>query len=67
MMVELRCEQNPSRLLAKVNDPVVVEGNLIEIACTDCAKRRRRDGMMVRRVLHRYNVLGELIETEEVV
>lgn len=37
--------------------------NLIELLCYDCAKRKRRDGLPVRRVLHRYNFLGELIET----
>jgi len=63
-MVELRCDRNPSKLLGKVDRPVIVEGNLIEIACYDCVKRLRKDGETVQRVLHRWNVLGELIETE---
>lgn len=58
--VELRCVANHSRLLAKVRNPHIVDGNLIEIACRDCAKATGAD-----RVLHRFNVLGELIETEE--
>lgn len=60
--VELRCPANPSRLFAKVvteRPLTIVEGNLIEVACRDCAKDRG-----VRRVLHRFDVTGELIETE---
>jgi len=65
-MVELRCDVNPSRLLAKVNNPVIVEGNLIEIACDHCKKSARRGDPTVRQVLHRFDVTGELIESEVV-
>lgn len=64
VIVELRCDRNPSRLLAKVGKPKIVDGNLIEIACLDCRKRLKREGRDVRLVLHRFDVLGELIETE---
>jgi hypothetical protein len=62
--VELRCDQNPSKLLAKVKAPRIVDGNLIEIACTDCAKRRLATNGQRCQVLHRFNVLGELVESE---
>jgi hypothetical protein len=44
--------------------PQYVEGNLMEFACDDCKKQLRRSGDNVFRVLHRYNFLGELVETE---
>lgn len=60
--VDLRCDRNPSRLLAKVKSPQIVDGNLIEVACRDC-----RDAYPgAKRVLHRFDVLGELIENEVV-
>ena len=62
---EMRCPSNPSRLLLKVSSPRIVDGNLIEVGCRDCAKRARRDGREVALVVHRFNVLGELIESEE--
>jgi hypothetical protein len=68
--VELRCNANPSRLLGKIKDPdsgvEIVEGNLIEIACEWCKQSERMKGVRCRRVLHRYNVAGELVETEVV-
>lgn len=61
---ELRCPRNPSRLFARLRlrgEPVqIVEGNLIEVSCRDCR------GRGTDRVLHRYNVLGELVETVRV-
>jgi hypothetical protein len=44
--------------------PKYVDGNLIEFTCTDCRKMHVRQGDPVTRVFHRYNFLGELIETE---
>ena len=58
-MAEARCDKNPSKLMFKI-----VEGNLLEVACDDCKKRMRREGKQVKIVLHRYDVTGELIETE---
>lgn len=57
---ELRCPVNPSKLFMKLSRPIITDGNLIEVACRDC---RRKRGV---RVLHRYNVLGDLVETVEV-
>lgn len=67
---ELRCDANPARLFAKIFlDPEaegrVVEGNLIEFACRDCRRRLTSD-QTPRLVLHRFNVVGDLVETEVV-
>jgi hypothetical protein len=42
---------------------VVAEGNLIEVACGDCKRLKRRDGDPVVRVLHRFNLAGDLVES----
>lgn len=68
--IELRCPEGPRRLLAKTvvagGHPVIVEGNLIELACDDCKKTLRQQGQPVLRVLHRFNLAGELVESEAV-
>ena len=64
MAAELRCPVHPRRLFMRIGGPRVVAGNLIEVACDDCRKDMRRNGAQVLRVLHRYNVLGDLVETE---
>lgn len=75
--VELRCPQpvttrrgdcSPGHLFAKLviagEVPSYVKpDNLIEMACSNCRKRLERDGRQVKRVLHRYNLVGELVET----
>lgn len=40
-----------------------VGGNLIQLSCPDCRKRLRRQGREVSRVIHAYNILGELVKT----
>jgi hypothetical protein len=65
--VELRCPVGAKRLLGKSlrdgDKPVVNSDNLLELACRDCATNARQfDGSVVR-VLHRFNVLGELVES----
>lgn len=68
--VELRCPVGPRRLLSKLliagERPHVVEGNLIEFACPECAKASRMRNPKVYRILHRFNLLGELVESLEV-
>lgn len=74
--LELRCPQPwglcpAGKLLAKLKlsggQPSFVKpDNLIELECADCTKRLRKEGRMVRRVLHRYDFLGQLVETLEV-
>lgn len=67
---EIRCPVGPKQLFMKLIDkgerPKMVEGNLMEFACYDCRRDLRRAGGMVAAVFHRYNFLGELIETEVV-
>lgn len=71
--LELRCPEPwglcpAGRLLAKLRTAggrpsYVHPDNLIELECPDCKVRRRKAGHQVRRVLHRYDFLGRLIET----
>lgn len=64
---DLRCPVGPGRLYAKVlvegEHPSIVEGNLVELACYDCKKALRDQGKKVSRVLHRFNLAGELVES----
>lgn len=65
---ELRCPNGPGKLLAKVfsagEQPQYVHpANWIELACLDCKRARVRRGQDCQRVLHRFNIIGELIET----
>ena len=67
-VVEVRCPVGPQRLFSKlrlgqIEGRYIQPGNLIEFACSDCSRQlSRADGAPVR-VLHRYNFLGELVET----
>ena len=67
-LIELRCPIGPKALLAKsvlLGDPAGVNPdlNLMEITCRDCAKQARANDPRVRRVKHRFNVLGQLVES----
>lgn len=65
--IELRCPNGHKRLFAKVlrqGPPHITEDNLMEFACSDCTRRMTKQGYQgVTRVLHRYNLLGELVES----
>lgn len=64
--VELRCPVGAKKLLGKVlreGGQPVMQDNLLELACKDCAKNAREFDMTVRRVLHRFNAIGELVES----
>jgi len=59
---------HPGKLLLKLRlsgeRPAYVHpDNLIELYCEDCTRRLRRFRPNVRRVLHRYDFIGTLIET----
>ena len=41
----------------------VYPDNLIELACEECRARLRKRGVRVKRVLHRFDLSGALIET----
>lgn len=61
--IEVRCPVT-QRLMLKIGRPTVIDGaNLIEVACRDCRNEIRKQGMVVERVVHRYNVLGDMLET----
>jgi hypothetical protein len=68
--VEIRCPDGPQRLFMKMRlsddpkeRPYIVPGmNLMELACSDCARVNRRSNPEVFRVLHRYAINGDLME-----
>lgn len=76
-VVEVRCPRdhyrpdgtcNPGRLLGQLilagEDPSYLQpDNLIVLACNDCKRWQRREGRNVRRVLHCYNLAGQLVKT----
>lgn len=65
-LIDLRCPITPRRLFARVRagDASIDRAtNLIEVACDDCKKAGRRLGHDVGLVLHRFDLLGECIET----
>jgi hypothetical protein len=66
--VELRCPVGPRKLFAKLRldgvQPTVTSGNLLEMACQDCRRRARSEGRTdVGFVLHRFDIVGRLVET----
>ena len=67
--VDLRCPLGPRKLLAKLRvadiQPTITSDNLLELCCPDCRRRLRSDGHSdIKFVLHRFNIVGELVETE---
>ncbi len=64
-VIEVRCP-NRSRLFTKlrVGDYTFVQpDNLIEFSCADCAKEQTRAVGTPMRVFHRFNFVGDLVET----
>ena len=66
--VELRCPVGARKLFAKLllsdPPPVVTSSNLLEMSCQDCRRKMHREGdSEVSHVLHRFDVIGRLIET----
>lgn len=68
--VEFRCVAYPSVLFGRLRlgeeGVRIVEGNLVEFACRSCRRELSRSGGTADLVLHRFNLLGELVETEVV-
>lgn len=66
-VVEIRCPVGPRQLLMKLRQsgesPHFSEDNLLELACRDCARNARAVDPRVRRVLHRFALSGELVES----
>lgn len=70
-IIEFRCDQRFGSLLAKFRQTSteafpVNDDNLIELACSSCRTRLGREGDKPSLVLHRFDLLGALIETEVV-
>jgi hypothetical protein len=75
--IEIRCPATiplpngycpPGKLLMKLlisgEIPSFVHpDNLVELPCEDCRGRLRKRGVNVKRVLHRFDLTGALIET----
>lgn len=65
--VELRCPEGPRRLLSKVlvsgDKPTITDDNLVELTCPDCKRILRQNGQQVFRVLHRFNLWGDLVQS----
>lgn len=62
--VEMRCPVERQRMFGKMQrltNGRIVSGNLLEFACDRC--RKSNGG---RYVFHRFNLMGELVETEVV-
>lgn len=67
-VVEVRCPVGPQRLFTKLKlgqefATYVQPGNLIEFTCSDCARRVSRERNERCRVYHRFDFVGELVET----
>jgi hypothetical protein len=67
-VLEYRCPLGARRLFARAiqrgeKPQYIHPDNLIEFSCYDCRHRMRDHGRQVKRVLHRYDLAGELIET----
>jgi hypothetical protein len=64
-IVEVRCPNNARRLFVKLRQegerPAVTSDNLMEFACADC-----RRALAAKQVFHRYDLAGQLIESEVV-
>lgn len=62
---DVRCPAG--KLLAKMKHegetPVVNDGNLLELHCRDCTRYERQTDAGVKRVLHCYDFVGNLVET----
>lgn len=62
-MVDLRCPESMGKLLGRTR-PVLHADGVVELACNNCARAYRRAGLPAGAVVHRYNLLGELLATE---
>lgn len=67
-VLDLRCPEGPRKLLAKLRvdgkPPVITSNNLLELACQDCRRKFRAEGETdISLILHRFDILGNLVET----
>ena len=64
----VKCPMRTKRVLLKLyiaegEHVHVTDGNLMELACSDCRRFMRKDGEPVALVLHRFDFLGDYVET----
>lgn len=69
LLVDLRCPDGAQKLLARIRQAKgsarVTDENLLELACRDCRQRvAHKTGVKPALVVHRFNILGELVESE---
>lgn len=70
--LDLRCPLGPRQLLAKITQEGLLSEDVVrsadrltlDLACRDCAKEARKLDPRVRRVIHKFNIFGELVETD---
>lgn len=66
--VDIRCPVGPQELLMRYRmvDAVVTidKWNLMELMCSFCTRMGRKQDKTVKRVIHKYNLLAELCESE---
>lgn len=67
-IVDIRCNVGPKELLMRyrmVDAPIRIdEWNLMLLMCSWCSRQEKKKDPMVRRVIHKYNLLAELVESE---
>jgi hypothetical protein len=66
--IQIRCPNGPQRLFMKLlstgeRPTVVPDLNLMELACSDCARQMKKTDKDIFRVLHRYAIDGSLVES----
>jgi len=63
--IELRCPVGSQRLLGKLlsEGEVVISRNLMELHCRDCTHNLRQIDPTVRRIVHRFDAIGDFVET----
>lgn len=66
--VEVRCPVGPQKLFTKLKlgqefAKHLVESNLIEFTCHDCSKFMSRELGRAVQTYHRFNFVGELVQT----
>ncbi len=67
-VIEVRCPVGPKKLFTKLKlgeefARRVEPGNLIEFTCSDCARRIARELQRPVRVYHRFDFVGDLVNT----
>lgn len=66
-VVDIRCPVGPKALLMKLRQsgeaPKYSPDNLLEISCRDCTRNARQFDGGVKRVVHRFDLSGQLIES----